>query len=383
MKRREFIKLSLFCSSLILLPIDIKAKSNHKKTLVLVELDGGNDGLNTLVPYTNKKYYELRPNIALEKEQLNEIEKDFGLNKSLRWISKLYREKNCAIVQGLGYDNPNLSHFRSIEIVETASESNEYLDEGWIAKSLERFNISDTRPANAILIGKRKKGHLFSNNLDILQIKNIDSFVEKSASFDGVSKSLGLNSSLDFLNEQENSIKRASDSLQKYANNIKIKTQFENTDISNDFKEAAKLIKSKIDIPVIKISQKGYDTHANQFERQNSLLKELDSAVGSFVKELKKEKLFNDVLIVTYSEFGRRAKENGSLGTDHGTASCQFVIGGRVKGGIYGKAPSLDNLHKNNLIYTTHYRSYYNTILTKWFANKKNKFSSYEVLNFL
>lgn len=383
MQRRNFIKLSLFCASVILLPIDIKAVSGSKKTLVLVELDGGNDGLNTVVPYTNKNYYKLRPNIALKKEEINEVEKDFGLNKSLRWISKLYREDNCAIVHGLGYDKPNLSHFRSIEIVETASESNEYLDEGWISNTLEKFDLSDIRPANAILLGKRKKGHLFSNELNVLQIKNINKFIQKSSLFDKNTSTSSLNSSLDFLKKEEESIKRASKSFEKYLNNIGVKTDFEDTDISNDFKEALKLIKSKIDIPVIKISQNGYDTHANQLERQNKLLKEFDSAIRSFVDELKEENLFNDVLIVTYSEFGRRVKENGSNGTDHGTASCQFVIGGRVRGGMYGKAPSLNNLKKNNLIYTTHYRTYYNTILTNWFGNKKNQFNSYDILNFL
>ena len=383
MQRREFIKLSLFCASAVLLPIDIKAMSNFKKTLILVELDGGNDGLNTVVPYTDKNYYRLRPTIGLKKEKINEVEKDFGLNKSLRWVSKLYREDNCAIVHGLGYDKPNLSHFRSIEIVETASESNEYLDEGWISQTLQKFDLNDIRPANAILLGKRKRGYLFSKDLNVLQIKNIKQFIKKARFLDESNSNIGINSSLDFLKKEEKSIKLASISLEKHVNNINIKTDFEETDISNDFKEAVKLIKSKIDIPVIKISQKGYDTHANQIERQNKLLKEFDNAIRSFVDELKLENLFNDVLIMTYSEFGRRVKENGSNGTDHGTASCQFVIGGRVRGGMYGRPPSLNNLTKNNLIYTTHYRTYYNTILSNWFGNKTNQFNSYDILNFL
>ncbi|WP_072681807.1 DUF1501 domain-containing protein [Arcobacter sp. LA11] len=383
MQRRDFVKLSLFCASAILFPIDVKAISGSKKTLILVELDGGNDGLNTLVPYRNKNYYKLRPTIGLKKEKINEIEEDFGLNKSLRWVSKLYREKNCAFIHGLGYDKPNFSHFRSIEIVETASKSNEYLDEGWISKTLQKYDLNDMRPANAILLGKRKKGHLFSKDLNILQVKNIKQFIQKASFLDGIKSNVSINSSLDFLNKEKESIKRSSKSLEKYVNNIDIKTDFEETDISNDFKEAARIIKSKIDIPVIKISQKGYDTHANQIERQNKLLKEFDNAIKSFVDELKLYNLFDDVLIVTYSEFGRRVKENGSNGTDHGTASSQFVIGGKVKGGMYGKAPSLDNLKKNNLIYTTHYRTYYNTILSKWFNNKNNQFNSYDILNFL
>lgn len=382
MKRRNFIRLSAFCATVVLLPIEINAKSGFKKSLVLVELDGGNDGLNTLVPFSEKNYYKLRPTLAIKKEDTNVIEKDFGLNKNLKNITNLYKQNSCAIVQGLGYDKPNLSHFRSIEIVETASDSNEYLDEGWIAKTLQRFELNDLRPANAILLGKRKKGHLFSNTIDVLQVKNIDKFIKKASLIQG-SESLNLNSSLDFLQKQENSIKRAGSSLEKYVRNINIKNEFGSSDISNDFKEAAKIIKSRIDIPVIKISQKGYDTHASQNSRHKELLENLDSAIGSFVDELKKDDLFDDVLIVTYSEFGRRVKENGSNGTDHGTASCQFVIGGKVKGGLYGRSPSLNKLHKNNLIYTIHYRSYYNTILSRWFGHRNNQFNSYEILDFL
>lgn len=383
MKRRDFIKLSLSAASMILIPINLNAKENNKKTMILLELDGGNDGLNTLVPFYEKNYYKLRPTIALKKDDINLIDRKFGLNKNLQNLTNIYKEKHCAIIQGLGYDNPNLSHFRSIEIVETASESDEYASEGWIANELRRFDLSDVRPTNALIIGKRKKGDLFSNDLNILQVRDINTFIKKSSQIKIENSKAVLNDRLSFLENQEKSIQRANESFSKYAKDIKIKEVFKDTDISKDFKEALKIIKSKIDIPIIKISQKGYDTHANQIERQNKLLKELDDAIGSFVKELKNNNLFDDVLIVTYSEFGRRVKENGSNGTDHGTASCQFVIGGKVKGGIYGKAPNLKNLVKNNLIYTTHYRSYYNTILTSWFGNENNKFNTYKNMKFL
>lgn len=384
MKRRDFIKISALTASMILIPIDIHAKKSDKKTLVLVELDGGNDALNSVVPYTEKNYYRLRPSLSLKKEELNILDKEFGLNKNLRNLTKLYKVGSAAIVHGLGYDNPNLSHFKSIQIVETASNSNESLNEGWIAKELKKYELSDTRPSNAILIGKRKKGYLFSNSLSVLQIKSISDFISKSSSINNNNTKIdGLNSSLSFLNKQEDILINANKTLKKYANNIEIKTPFKQTDISNDFKEALKIIKSKIDIPVIKISQKGYDTHANQISRQNTLLKDIDDAIGSFVYELQQENLYDDVLIMTYSEFGRRVKENGSGGTDHGTASSHFVIGGSVKGGMYGEAPSLEKLNKNNLLYTVHYRTYYNTILTSWFNEKNNPFSNYRKLDFL
>ncbi len=383
MKRREFIKISAILSAMILLPIDVKAKKNNKKTLILVELNGGNDALNSVIPFNESNYYNLRPSLALKKDEINIIEKDFGLNKNLSNITKLYKSGSAAIVHGLGYDSPNLSHFRSIEIVETASQSKEYLKNGWISSELRKYDLNEKRPANAMLIGKSKKAYLFSNDLSVLKIKSIEEFIRSSSNINDNKIDYNINRSLNFLNKQEDILVKANKAISKYASNVDIKTTFNQTDISNDFKEALKIIKSDLDIPLIKISQKGYDTHANQMSKHNVLLKELDDAIGSFVNELKEEDLYKDVLIVTYSEFGRRVKENGSLGTDHGTASSHFVLGGEVKGGMYGKAPSLNNLDKNNLIYTTHYRTYYNTILTKWFGNKNNQFNSYDILNFL
>ena len=382
MERRNFIKLSITTALLIIAPIDILASSGSKKTLVLIELDGGNDGLNTLVPYTSKNYYDLRPTIALRKDEINVIDKKYGLNKKLQNLHTLYKEKSVAIINGLGYEKPNLSHFKSIQIVETAGNGKRLGKEGWLSDFLRKFQIDEKTPSNAILIGERKKGYLFSNDLTVLQLKNIDSFIEKSSKMKNSRKVGKVNENLDFLFKQEESILNASKSLNKYAKNIDLKTKFENDDLSNDFKEAAKIIKSTLDIPVIKISQKGYDTHADQISRQNELLSNLDLSLGSFIKELKESGLYNDVLIMTYSEFGRRVKENGSNGTDHGTASVQFILGGAIKGGIYGDV-DLNDLEKNNLKYSSDYKELYNTILSKWFKNKNNSFSDYKTIDFI
>lgn len=382
MKRREFIQLSALCSLALLSPVDIIAKAHTKKSLILVELDGGNDGLNTVVPYKEKNYYNLRNNLALKKEELFVLDEKFGLNKQLKNLHEIYKHNSCAVVNGLGYDKPNKSHFRSIEIVETASDSNEVLNEGWIAQELKRFSISENRPANALLIGKRKQGHLFSKEIDILQLKSIEDFIKKSSKVNPFVHTESSNLALAHIFKQNRAIVQANNAF-KTMKNVSLTQKYHQSEIAQDFKEAAKIVLSNLDIPVIKLSQKGYDTHSNQVERHGELLHDLDEAIGSFVKEMKVANVFDDVLIMTYSEFGRRVKENGSLGTDHGEASCQFVIGGKVKGGIYGQYPSLKHMHKNNLIYTTHYRSLYNTILNGWFGRKDNKFNSYDIINFL
>jgi len=234
-----------------------------------------------------------------------------------------------------------------------------------------------------MVIGKRKKGHLFSKEIDVIQLKNIDNFMTKSTLLSKNKIDSNNNAALDFFMKQNISIEKTNKAFNKYTQDITLNTKFETTDISNDFKEAVKIIKSPMNIPVIKISHSGYDTHAGQVESHETLLKDLDNAIGSFVKELETENLFDEVLIVTYSEFGRRVKENGSLGTDHGTASSQFVIGGKVKGGLYGKFPDMNILIKNNLIYTTEYTSLYNTILSSWFEDKNNAYKDSELLAFL
>lgn len=382
MLRRDFINLSLGTVSMLMAPSLAFGKSLKKRHLILVELDGGNDGLNTVVPYSSRNYYNLREALGIEKKNLNIINKDFGINQNLENITALYKDKNCAIVNGLGYDNPKLSHFKSLELVETASQKNDVFHEGWFTKTLEKQNITSLKPAHAFIIGKRKKGHLFDDSLESVHFKSIQSFLNESKKFTA-SDSFSSNEMMDFLSQQNKMVFQARNALVKYANNIEIKEKFGESQIEQAFKQSAKIVKSDLEVPVIKLSHKGFDTHSNQIQRHEKMLQELDFAIGSFVKEVKTANKFDEVLILTYSEFGRRVKENGSLGTDHGTASIQFAIGGEIKGGMYGKHPSLDNLHKNNLIYTTHYRSLYNTVLNKWFNDPYNKFSKYEKLNFL
>ena len=381
MKRRNFIKTSILASLFLYVPSILNAKKHRKKTLVLIELNGGIDYLNTVIPYTEKNYYALREDLAIKKENAYILNKSLALNKNLDFLNTLYQNNSLAIINGLGYENPNFSHFRAIEIVETASFSNEYKNKGWLSETLEEYSINKLRPAQAIVFGKRKKGSLFSSNLDILQIKNINDFLKKSSKIN-----LGKdndNESLNFLFKQKYSIKRANEALNTYLKKDTIMNAIPNSKLAINFSEALKIIDSALEIPVLKLSHQSYDTHANQENTLNTLLKDLDDALKYFVSELKRKDLYKDVLILTYSEFGRRVKQNASFGTDHGTACFSFVLGSVTKGGIYGEYPSLDNLFKNNLIYTTEYKTFYNTILTKWFLEKNNKFNAYNTLNFI
>lgn len=383
MKRRNFIKSSILAALVLSLPTTFMASSVKKKTLVLLELNGGADYLNIIIPYKEKNYYELRPTLALKENEYLKIDDSLAINKDLDFLHSLYQNNDMAIINGLGYKDPNLSHFRAIEIVETGSKSNEYLDKGWLSDVLEKEELSKQKPVHAIVFGKRKKGHLFSKNLDVLQMKNITTFLKEGSRLQLDTSVLSNDDTLGFLYKQEKTIERSLLSVNKYAKDVSVTIEFENSDISNSFKEAVKIIKSPMEISVIKLSQKSYDTHANQKENLSVLLKELNAGIKSFVNELKSENIFDEVLFLTYSEFGRRVKENGSKGSDHGTATFSFVIGGGVKGGLYGEYPSLTNLKKNNLIYTTEFKSFYNTLLSKWFLHKKNRFNAYDIITFI
>ena len=366
MKRRTFIKLSLILASSLYASTKI-----NKKTLVLIELDGANDSLNTLVPYTSEVYYKLRPNISIKKQNLNIINNEFGLTKDLDFLYDLYKQNNLAIINGLGYDKPNFSHFKSIQIVETNSKN-----EGWLKNTLINYNLDEKRPSQGVVIGKQQKTFIFSQQLNILQIKDINQFIKQSNNF----SLKNTNSVFDFIQKQNNIVVKANKAFKKY---IKNDNKIFDIELQKDLNEALKIIDSNLQIPVIKLSQGGYDTHSNQINRQKELHKDLNTSLKYFVNELKKRDLFNDVLIVTYSEFGRRVKENGSLGTDHGAAASHFVISGAVKGGIYNKHPNLNNLDKNNLTYTTHFGSLYNSILSLWFNNKNNDFKQYPLLDII
>ena len=382
MKRRNFIKSSILAALVLSLPTSFMASPNKKKTLVLLELNGGADYLNIIIPYKEKNYYDLRPTLALKESEYLKLTETLAINKDLDFLHSLYQNNDMAIINGLGYKDPNLSHFRAIEIVETGSNSNEYLEEGWLSDVLEKEELSKQKPVHAIVFGKRKKGHLFSKNLDVLQMKNISAFLKEGSKLNFDIPSSTQDATLGFLYKQKKTIERSLFSVNKYAKDVSVTIEFENSDISNSFKEAVKIIKSPMDISVIKLSQKSYDTHANQKENLSLLLKELNAGIKSFVNELKTENIFDEVLFLTYSEFGRRVKENGSKGSDHGTATFSFV-GGGVKGGLYGEYPSLTNLKKNNLIYTTEFKSFYNTLLSKWFLHKKNRFNAYDIITFI
>lgn len=363
MNRRQFIY-SLF-SSLALSQLNTPFAANTfdtDKTLILIELKGGNDGLNTLVPFNDPLYKTLRPNLNLKQDEVINLNENLFVHKSLQKWKQLWLDKDLAIVQGLGYQDPIRSHFRSIDIWDTASNSDEYLNHGWLndCLAMKRINYD----FEGLILGSSDPGPLQGGDIQSLVIKNQKQFL-KTAKRVKQSKHKFDNPSLAHFESIKGDILSSYQKLQsKMDASIQI-DGFAKDKLSRALKNAAQYIISGVNVPVIKVTLNGFDTHSNQKNVHANLLKHLANATTSFSNTMKKHNLWDKVVLATYSEFGRRAQENGSKGTDHGTANTHFVMGGQVKGGLFGKRPDLNQLINKDLQFTTDFRSYVKTLVEK------------------
>jgi len=351
MKRRDFLK---YCGAVGLsfpLGHQALAQSSQSKTTILIELQGGNDGLNTVVPYSDTHYYDLRPNIGLKQNEIITLNSKFGLHHALEPLLPIWEKQQFNIMLGVGYQKPNLSHFRSIEIWNTASRSDEYLEKGWAASKLE--NRSKNAINGLVLGGQYGPLNGASN---VLQIRNVERFLKQSKNSHHQQFHQTRNPALNYLLQTQSIIDQSADTLKTQLKPIQTPIKFEKNTFARQMALATQIIQSDLNIPIIKVRLNGFDTHANQQPIQARLLKMLAESLATTAKALQSTGHWHNTTIMTYSEFGRRAKENGSKGTDHGTAAPHFILGGNVHGGFSGKQPSLADLEKNNLKYTTDFK---------------------------
>ncbi|PCJ18054.1 MAG: hypothetical protein COB02_06035 [Candidatus Cloacimonadota bacterium] len=336
--------------------------NTNQKVLILIELKGGNDGLNTFVPFNDPMYQKLRPKLALTKDEVISFDKDIYLHKSLKKWKSLWNNKDLAIVQGLGYDEPIRSHFRSIDIWDTASDSDEFLNHGWMNDSLAfKKSLYDFE---GLILGNSDPGPLQGGDIQSLVIKNQKQFLKRAKKIKKSKRPI-MNNSLAHFDSIQSDIQRSYQMIQNKMNKSLQLTEFSKDKLSRSLKSAAEFIISGINVPVIKITHGGFDTHSNQKNTHARLLKQLATATTSFKEALIKHNLWDKVTLATYSEFGRRAEENGSKGSDHGTANTHFVMGANVKGGLYGQKIDLTNLINKDLVHTNDFRNYLKTLIEK------------------
>lgn len=347
--------------------------SNKDRVLILVELKGGNDSLNTVIPYANPVYAQLRPTIGIKQDDVIRIDSQQGLHPSLAPLVPIWEKNELAIVQGVGYPDPNLSHFRSIDIWNTASKSKEYLSDGWVARALHAGPQATTGKAftsEGVLVGINEQGPLAG--ADAVSLRQTETFVNQSRL--AMPSDLAGNTSLQHILGVERAIVDAANGLrgEKYA----FKTEFPNGGGGGGFGQsvqaAAQIVagqRGKAGVPVIVLSLGSFDTHINQQGSHANLLKQLAEGLAALRGALQEIGAWDRTLVMTYSEFGRRARQNQSNGTDHGTAASHFVMGGAVRGGLIGQTPDLSRLDgSQNLLYTTDFRQMQATVAKGWWG---------------
>ncbi len=367
MKRREFLQSLAGITLLGVLPSMGMARTvpAWRRSLILIELQGGNDGLNTVIPYRDPGYRALRPRLAIAHDRLVALSDGIALHPSLAGLQRVFGAHELAIVQGMGYPEPNRSHFRSIDIWETASGSRRILDKGWVADLLDHQQLPESLMTGALVFGRdpgpvrnaRAPSLVLSGGARVLS-QHHDSRMRHSVS---------ANPALRHILTVERQTEKAMDKLARsLRQGRQLRTRFPRTPLGRQLEIVARLMINDIRVPVIKLGMGGFDTHSNQPGRHARLLRQFNDAVMAFREAMRATGRWNDILMMTYSEFGRRARENGSRGTDHGTSAPHFVIGGQVRGGLYGRYPSLARLENGDLTWHVDYRSLYHTISRDW-----------------
>jgi uncharacterized protein (DUF1501 family) len=390
--RRAFLKTSLAGGGLVAWGLNVPGflartavaapaadKAGAKDTiLVVIELNGGNDGLNTVIPFKDPEYAKLRPTLKQPVAQIKKINDNLGLHPQLTGLAELLQDNALCVVQGVGYPNPNQSHFKSMDIWQSASTAAN-LTEGWIGKALKALPAT---PAFHIKRGNEKAPLAVEGApLRVPSLTSLADFQLQLAAASGADKKEQRDviegavktkkkdkpSLLDFVARTASNTYASSRRLQEIGKNYQPKAPYPNNNqLANRLKLAAQLIDGGLGARVFYVSIDGFDTHSGQAPSHAALMAQLSGAMTAFFKDMAARGHRDRILMMTFSEFGRRARENGSKGTDHGSAAPMFLVGGKVKAGAVGEHPSLTALEMGNLKHHTDFRQVYAAILDKW-----------------
>ena len=368
--------------------------------LIVVQMAGGNDGLNTVVPYADDAYYRARPRLGLPADKILKIDNYCGLNGKLTGVKSLFDEGHVAIVHGVGYPNPDRSHFRSTEIWQTGSDSNRNEANGWLGRYFDNC-CSGVDPTVGVAIGdempqafsaKTPTGVTFSRPEQFVwqlsepgkgyrsteedffrQLNGADEESAPAAIGALSGKTQSNLSTMDFLQCMALDAQLSSDKILAIARKYKSSVSYPQGYLGSSLNIIARMIAGGLPTRVYYATQGGFDTHAGQMNAHERLMGDFNEAVSAFVADMKQQGNFERVLLMTFSEFGRRVAENASGGTDHGAAAPMFVLGGAVKPGLFGKYPSVVDLDHGDLKFNTDFRSVYGTVLDRWLKAPSEK----------
>lgn len=377
-KRKEFIQIGSLATASMMVPKFLKAFEGvnrvppGNRVVVVLQLSGGNDGLNTVIPVRNDLYYKARPKLGIEKDKALSLTDEAGLHPALTGLKELYDDGSLGILNNVGYPNPDRSHFRSMDIWHTASQATEYWTTGWVGRYLDAQCNGCDKPTQAIELDDVLSLSLKGEHIKGLAVKDPRRLygTANEKFFRDVMKTHvdePGEQPVDYLYKTMAETLSSADYIFKQSRMHPTNAVYPSTGLGNSLKTIASLIYSEINTKVYYVSLGSFDTHVGQENTQQRLFTEMSDAVKAFTKDLKENGRFNDVLLFTFSEFGRRVSQNASGGTDHGTANNMFFIsGGLKKQGLINQLPDLADLDEGDLKYKVDFKNAYATVLNKW-----------------
>ncbi|HEY0040306.1 MAG TPA: DUF1501 domain-containing protein [Flavisolibacter sp.] len=384
-KRRQFIQTGSLATASFMVPKFLKAFETGSlvppgnKVVVILQLSGGNDGLNTVIPVRNDIYYKSRPGLGIAKNTALRLTDEAGIHPALKAFADEYNNGSMAILNSVGYPNPDRSHFRSMDIWHSGSTSNEYLSTGWIGRYLDAQCSGCAKPTQALEIddvlslalkGKQTNGLAFKDPKSLYGTSNERFFKDLTAQH----TTHHDEKPVEYLYKTMSETLSSADYLYKQSKRHPSTATYPNSGLGRSLKTIASLIFSEINTKVYYVSLGSFDTHIFQQGQQQRLFTEMNDAVSVFIKDLKTEGRYNDVLLFTFSEFGRRVSQNASGGTDHGTANNMlFLSGGLKQKGIINALPDLADLDEGDLKYKIDFKDVYATVLNNWLGTDETK----------
>lgn len=389
LSRRQFLQRSaLATAGSLFIPRFLKALTRPEATtpgdrkLIVVQLGGGNDGLNAIVPYGDDAYYQSRPRIGIPTSKVLKINDYLGFHPALAPLREMYDDGELALVNGVGYPDPNRSHFRSMDIWQTGSGSREYLETGWLGRYLDLSPATRESGISALEISQQLSLAMKGEHARGLAVSDPKRFYRTTASprFKRIEQA-GVHdhdhAQASYLYQTLATGIASAEEIHAQTESVTPGNEYAGNRLGRQLRTVGQMIRSGLETQVYYVATSGFDTHVNQINAHQRLLEQVAGSLAAFRKEMKKEGQWNNVLVMVFSEFGRRVAENASAGTDHGTAGNVYLLGGNLRQpGLYNSIPSLTDLDQGDLKYSVDFRRIYGEVLERWLGS-----SSKQVLN--
>jgi len=397
MNRRAFIRNSALISSAFMVPGFLKpfevmgSELDGEKSLVIIQFSGGNDGLNMLVPYCDDIYYKLRPSLGIAESKVIKLTDYQGLNPNMQALKPIYDQGYMSILNAVGYPNPDRSHFRSMDIWQTASNANEFLSTGWLGRYLDATCPKGDKPYLAIELDDALSLAMKGRHITGMAVKNAGQLYQTTREpffkdiVDNHPQHLNEDN-LGYLYKTLIETYSSADYIYTTSKTYKVTGTYPNSGFASQLKSVSQFINSGLKSRVYYISLSGFDTHVGQLNGQGKVLETFSEGIAAFITDLKQSGKLDTTLVMAFSEFGRRVEQNASNGTDHGTANNVLLFGGALKKkGILNEPADLQHLDRGDLIYKTDFRSVYATILQNWLKTSSTSVldQSFQPLDFI